>query len=168
MANVALVDLYVPGRRIRAEVGIGNFGRLSDALNNSPSAYLSGVTQMSADILPSRLSPWSESQRDMVVPLAAVQMVVPIQEPSAAPNQPALMRDRMTVVTEIDVDVWRLTGTLYLIDRVRWSDYLASVRNRFVPLSHVRIQLAGTTDVFVSDLVLVNGVCITALQTDPS
>jgi hypothetical protein len=162
-----LVDLYLARQRVRAQVPTGNFQRLSDFLNNSPGGYLSGTSQLVSELAHPTPETWTPHLRDLVVSLAEVRFVHPIAE-AAAVNAAELYRDRVRVSVELELDAWHLSGTLYLLDRVRWSDYLRLVRTRFVPLGQASAHLAGAAAPFESDLLLLNGARISALYADPA
>jgi hypothetical protein len=166
MASV-VVDLYLARHRARVEILTGNFQRLSDYLNSSPTAYLSGVTQLISDLTDLAPGAWVPSAREMVAPLSEVRFIDPIVESAPPGPRTELLRERVQVNVELELDAWRVTGVLYLVDRVRWTDYLISVRGKFVPLSRASAALPDSRSPVERDLLLINGSRISALYADP-
>jgi hypothetical protein len=165
MATV-IVDLYLASRRVRAEIRTGNFNRLSDYLNSVPGTYLSGTSQFVSEVADNSTEGWTLSSQDMVALLSDIRFLDPIEEGPQVPPRPDLLRKRIQVPVELDVDAWRIAGVLHLMDRVPWTDYLVAARGHFVPLTRARAKLAGSESVIQSDLLLINASRISAIYAE--
>ena len=162
--DAVIADVYLPSRRVRVEFGTGNFNRLSDFLNSAPAGYLSGITLGMSDRSDFSANPLRRIALEAAILLPDVRFLKPIDE-GPPKVDPGLVRERLGVKVELDVDEWRIAGTLHLADRVRWRDYLHSTRGRFVPLTDARAELIGSSGALESGLLLVNGSRVSALYS---
>ena len=76
-AALAVVDLYLARGRLRAEISMQGFTRLSDLFNNVPGEFIGATMRMSST------GEVSVVRRDLVVRLRDVRLVRPIDERSA-------------------------------------------------------------------------------------
>lgn len=157
--NIAVVDLYLARGRLRAEIPMHGFSRLSDLFNNAPGEFIAAHMRLSTvaeeDI--------SVVRRELVVRLRDVRLVRPIEERQAA--QPsATYRDSVQARVVFDLDDWQVTGSLYLMERVRWLDFLVGMRNRFIAVSDASVRFVGVAEPLECEYLLVNGACISALH----
>jgi hypothetical protein len=73
--SVSLVDLYLARGRLRAELPMQGFSRVSDVFNNAPTEFI-GASMRTA----STAGDVSVVRRDLVVRLHDVRLVRPIEE----------------------------------------------------------------------------------------
>jgi hypothetical protein len=155
--NVAVVDLYMARGRLRAEIPMHGFSRLSDLFNNAPGEFVAAHTRLSTvaeDV--------SVVRRDLVVRLRDVLLVRPIDERPAAPAGDS-HRDRLHARVVMDLDDWQVTGALHLVDRIRWLDFVVGMRNRFITVSDASVRFVGVAEPLECEFLLVNGARISAL-----
>jgi hypothetical protein len=156
-ASVAIVDLYVTRGRLRAEIPMLGFGRLSDLFNNAPGEFIGASMTMA-----STANEAGVVRRDLVVRLHDVRLVRPIEERSG-PVLLAARRERIQARVVIDLDDWQVTGDVHLVDRIRWLDYATAIQNRFISVSNASIRFVGVAEPLECEYMLVNGARITAL-----
>jgi hypothetical protein len=166
--GIAVADIYLAFRRVRLEIRTGNFDRLSDFLNSAPGGYLSGTSQLISTLDDTSVGAWEPISRDTVAVLSSIRFLDLLNEGEVPEKRPELIRRRIPVVVDLEVDAWRITGLVHLMDRVPWSDFLHSARGRFVPVSRATALLAGSKSPVTSDLLLVNGGRISALHAERS
>lgn len=167
MVTTAVVDLYLAHERIRGEIPVGSFSRVSDLLNSGVSVYVAGRALMIDSFSPGGPEGWQMSGADFAIPLASIRMVVPVVEPPRGKVPAGLIREREQLDAHLEVEEWHMSGVLHLMDHVNWADLLASAQGKFVPLSRAVIRYESTSETADADLVLVNGSRITALFVDP-
>ena len=155
--RTAVVDLYLARGRLRAEISMLGFSRLSDLFNNAPGEFLGAFTHMA-----STASPGGVVRRDLVVRLRDVRLVRPIDE---APAEIDLSRrvERLPARVVLDLDDWQITGEIQLVDRVRWLDFAMGARNRFISVNNAIVRFVGVAEPLECDYLLVNGARISAL-----
>jgi len=148
----AVVDLYLARGRLRAEVPMLGFSRLSDLFNNAPGEFVGAYTYLAA----------TERRRDLVVRLRDVRLVRPVDED---PPQVVLaaLRERLPVRVVLDLDEWQVTGDIHLVDRVPWLDFATGARNRFISVSNASVRFVGVAEPLECQYLLVNGARISAL-----
>ncbi|HLZ26143.1 MAG TPA: hypothetical protein VKV73_02370 [Chloroflexota bacterium] len=156
-ASVAVVDLYVARGRLRAEIPMLGFTRLSDLFNNAPGEFIGTSMRMAATI-----NGIAGLRRDLVVRLRDVRLVRPIEE-NSGPVWLGARRDRMTARVVMDLDDWQVTGDLHLVDRIPWLDFAAAVQNRFISVSNASVRFVGVAEPLECAYMLVNGARISAL-----
>jgi hypothetical protein len=156
-ASVAVVDLYVARGRLRAEIPMLGFTRLSDLFNNAPGEFIGASMRMALTI-----NDPGVVRRDLVVRLRDVRLVRPIAE-SFGPAGLGAHRERVTARVVMDLDDWQVTGDLHLVDRVPWLDFAAAVRNRFLSVSNASVRFVGEAEPLECEYMLVNGARISAL-----
>jgi hypothetical protein len=156
-ATVAVVDLYLARGRLRAEIPMLGFARLSDLFNNAAGEFIGASMRMA-----STTSAGGVVRRDLVVRLRDVRLVRPIEE-SSAPVWLGAHRDRVSTRVVIDLDDWQVTGDVHLVDRIPWLDFVAAVRNRFVSVSNASVRFVGVAEPLECEYMLVNGARISAL-----
>jgi hypothetical protein len=166
--GMAVADIYLAYRRVRLDIRMGNFDRLSDYLNSAPGAYLSGTSQLISNLEDTSPGAWEPISRDMVAQFSDIRFLDPIHEEDGTEKRPEVIRERIPVTVELEVDAWRIIGMIHLMDRVPWSDFLHSARRRFIPLSGAVALLAGSQSRVESDLLLINGARINALYAERS
>jgi hypothetical protein len=155
--SVAVVDLYLARGRLRAEVTMLSFSRLSDRLNNTPGDFIGASMRMA-----STTSDSGSVRRDLVVRLRDVRMVRPIEE-SSGPASLSARRERVPTRVVIDLDDWQVTGDVHLVDRIPWLDFAAGAQNRFISVSNASVRFVGVADPLECEYLLVNGARISAL-----
>jgi hypothetical protein len=156
-ASVAVVDLYLARGRLRAEIPMLGFTRLSDLFNNAPGEFIGASMRMA-----SMTSAGGVVRRDMVVRLRDVRLVRPIEE-FTAPVWLGAHRDRVPTRVVIDLDDWQVTGDVHLVDRIPWLDFVAAVRSRFVSVSNASVRFVGVAEPLECEYMLINGARISAL-----
>jgi hypothetical protein len=155
--NVAVVDLYVARGRLRAEIPMQGFSRLSDLFNNAPGEFISACMRLA-----SVAGDVSIVRRDLVIRLRDVRVIRPIEE-STHPVWLDARRERLHVRVVMDLDDWQVTGDLHLVDRVPWLDFVTGIRNRFISVSNASVRFVGVAEALECDYLLVNGARISAL-----
>jgi hypothetical protein len=159
-SSSALVDLYLARGRLRAEVAMLGFSRLSDMFNNAPGEFIGASMRMAAAI-----NDGGAVRRDVVVRLRDVRLVRPIEEKSG-PVRVGAHRDRVVTRVVIDLDDWQVTGEVHLVDRIRWLDFAASMQNRFISVSNAFVRFVGVAEPLECEYMLVNGARISALYAE--
>jgi hypothetical protein len=155
--SVAVVDLYLARGRLRAEIPMQGFSRLSDLFNNAPGEFVGASMRLAAvagDV--------SVIRRDLVVRMRDVRLVRPIEEGSM-PVSLGARRERLRARVVIDLDDWQVTGDLHLVDRIPWLDFVTGMRNRFISVSDASVRFVGVAEPLECDYLLVNGARISAL-----
>jgi hypothetical protein len=154
-ANIGVVDLYLAHGRIRAEIPMQGFTRLSDLFNNAPGEFIAATMRMA--------SSGGEVRRDLVVRLRDVRLVRPIDEGRGASSPAAARRDRLPARVVIDLDDWQVTGDVHLVDRIPWLDFAVASRSRFISVSDASVRFVGVPEPLECEYLLVNGSRISAL-----
>jgi hypothetical protein len=157
MSTRAVVDLYLARGRIRAEIPMQGFARLSDLLNNAPGEFIGAFTYMAATA-----ADGGAVRRDLVVRLRDVRLARPIEEESS-PVDLRAHRERLRAHVVLDLDDWQITGDVHLVDRIPWLDFAAGARNRFISVSHASVRFVGVAEPLDCEYLLVNGGRISAL-----
>jgi hypothetical protein len=153
----AVVDLYLARGRLRAEIPMQGFTRLSDLFNNAPGEFVGAFTHMA-----STAGSGGVVRRDLVVRLRDVRLVRPIEEQPGSVTLGAY-RDRLPARVVLDLDDWQVTGEIYLVDRVRWLDFATGARNRFISVNNASVRFVGVAEPLECEYLLVNGARISAL-----
>src|SRR5206468_2194309 len=109
----AIADLYLARGRIRAELNMQGFSRLSDLFNNAPGDFI-GATMRMAAATPGEAPHLTFERRDLVVRLSEVRLVRPIEENPSIPS-PNEWRERLPARVVLDVDDWQVTGDIFLV-----------------------------------------------------
>lgn len=160
--SVAVVDCYLRRRRVRLEIPMGRFVRTSDVFNNPRGEFLDGVS------VPAEGGPREEGAQggtaNAAVRLSEISFVHPISEPPSPPGG-AERRERVAQAVVLEVDDWQVSGTLFLLDRINWADFLASASGRFLPVRAASVRLGDSDDSSQYPFVLVNGSRIGALYS---
>jgi hypothetical protein len=154
----AVVDLYLARGRLRAEIPMQGFSRLSDLFNNAPGDFIGAYTHMTA----SASGDASAVRRELVVRLRDVRLVRPIDE-GPSPIVLAAHRERIPARVVLDLDDWQVTGDIHLVDRVRWLDFATGARNRFISVNNASVRFVGVPEPLECEYLLVNGARISAL-----
>ncbi|MBV8717384.1 MAG: hypothetical protein JO020_17040 [Chloroflexi bacterium] len=162
--DTANVDLFLSTRRLRAEIPLRGFSRLSDVLNNTPGDFLAGTLRGISDVRFS-VKPLADGsvERDLVVRIQDVLMVQPLDPPTVSPGSTAERRDRILQRMVLELGDWRLEGSLHLVDCVRWVDFATANNERFLAMTQATVAMPGAEASFESSLVLVNGARVSAL-----
>ena len=155
--GMAIVDLYVARGRLRAEIPMLGFTRLSDLFNNAPGEFIGASMRMA-----STLNDAGVLRRDLIVRLRDVRLVRPIEE-NAGLSWVGSRRERVTARVVMDLDDWQVTGDVHLVDRIPWLDYAAAVQNRFLSVSNASVRFVGVAEPLECAYMLVNGTRISAL-----
>lgn len=153
--SVAIVDLYMAHGRLRAEIPMQGFTRLSDLFNNAPGEFIAATMRLASTA--------GEVRRDLVARLRDVRLVRPIEEARGAMSPQAARRNRLPARVVMDLDDWQVTGDVYLVDRIPWLDFAVASRNRFISVSHANVRFVGVAEQLACDYLLVNGARISAL-----
>ena len=167
MASTAVVDLYLARERVRGEIPVGAFSRVSDLLNSGVSVFVGGRALMIAGPSPAGADGWMISSADFAIPLSAIRLVVPVVEPPRDAVPAGLRHEREPLPATLGVEEWHVSGILHLLDRVHWADFLASAQGKFIPVSGATIRYGDTSASVEADFALINGSRITALFVDP-
>jgi hypothetical protein len=154
--NVALVDLYLARGRLRAEVSMQGFSRLSDLFNNAPGEFIGATMRMASTAVGV-----AEVRGDLVVRLRDVRLVRPIEEQASIRLNERREREPARVV--IDLDDWQVSGEVHLVDRIPWLDFATAMRNRFISVSNASVRFVGVAEPLECPFLLVNGARISAL-----
>jgi hypothetical protein len=149
----SVVDLYLARGRLRAELPMLGFTRLSDLFNNAPGEFIGAFTHMAAA---------SEAvRRSLVVRLRDVRLVRPIEEEQNVVL--SNLRERIQARVVLDLDDWQITGDVHLVDRIPWLDFASGVHNRFISVSNASVRFVGVAEPLDCEYLLVNGARISAL-----
>ena len=154
---LAVVDLYLARGRLRADLAMQGFTRVSDVFNNAPGEFIGASMRMA--------SPADDTgvvRRELVVRLRDVRLVRPIEE-QAAVGELGARRERLSTRVVIDLDDWQVTGDVHPVDRVPWLDFAMAVRNRFISVSNASVRFVGVAEPLECDYLLVNGARISAV-----
>lgn len=156
-ARTAVVDLYLARGRLRAEVSLQGFPRLSDVFNNTPGEFMAAYTHMASTATDGGLV-----RRSLVVRLRDVRLVRPVEE-ERAPVSLTSVRERIPARVVLDLDDWQITGVVYLVDRIPWLDFATGARNRFISVNNASVRFVGVAEPLECEYLLVNGARISAL-----
>ena len=164
--NLALVDLYLERRRIRAEIVMGRFTRVSDALDNVRTGFLAATIPLSSLGPGDATAEANTVSCDLVLRLDDIRLVCPIEEPppDAAPADGRRPRERVPVT--LDIGEWQVIGELYLADRVGWIDFMAAAKGHFLPLVQATVRSADLATPATYEFVLVNADRVSALYEE--
>jgi hypothetical protein len=154
-ARLALVDLYLSRGRVRAEVPMQGFGRLSDVFNNAPGEFIGASVSMT-------IGGAATDRHELVVRLRDIRLVRPIDE-TAGFTTPTAHRDRLAARVVMDLDDWQVTGDVHLMDRIPWLDFMTASRNRFISVSQASVRFVGVAEPLECQYLLVNGARVSAL-----
>jgi len=157
LAGVAVVDLYLARGKLRAEIPMLGFSRLSDVFNNAPGDFIGTSMRMA-----STMNDAGVVRRDLVVRLRDVRLVRPIEE-NFGPVWLGAHRERVTARVVMDLDDWQVTGDIHLVDRIPWLDYPVAGQNRFLSVSNASVRFVGVAEPLQCRYMLVNGARISAL-----
>jgi hypothetical protein len=155
--SVAIVDLYLARGRLRAEVQMQGFSRLSDLFNNAPGDFIGATMRMASTAIGV-----AEVRGDLVVRLRDVRLVRPIEEHSGSVRLDD-RREREPARIVMDLDDWQVSGDVHLVDRIPWLDFVTAMRNRFVTVSNASVRFVGVAEPLECPFLLVNGARISAL-----
>ena len=156
-SRLAVVDLYLSRGRLRAEIPMQGFSRVSDLFNNAPGEFIGASMSMA-----STAGDLGVVRRELVVRLHDVRLVRPVDERhSPAPLGGRLERVSAHVV--FDLDDWQVTGDVHPVDRVPLLDFAMAVRNRFISVTNASVRFVGVAEPLECDYLLVNGTRISAL-----
>jgi hypothetical protein len=155
------VDLYLRNGSIRAALPMLAFTRLSDVLNNIPGLFMHGfLLEDNAN------GGASAPEREFVVRLQDVLFVSPLQTSSSNPSHlpsSAERRDRLQQHIVLEVDGWRVSGSLHLVDHIRWVDFATSMNTRFIAVTDATVRPPGGAAPIDCPFLLVNGARLSAL-----
>lgn len=155
----ALVDLYMAHGRVRAELAMHGYSRLSDLFNNAPGPFIAASVRMAA-VAPD--APLGVTRRDLVVRLRDVRLVRPIEERPAVVS-PTARRERLPARVVMELDDWQVTGDVHLVDRIPWLDFVQAAQNRFVSVSNASVRFVGIAEPLECEYLLVNGARVSTL-----
>jgi hypothetical protein len=167
--GIAIADLYLARGRIRAELNMQGFSRLSDLFNNAPSDFIGATMRMAAAAPSGNGNGQPEltfERRELVVRLSDVRLVRPIEENPSVPS-PTEWRERLPARVVLDIDDWQVSGDIYLVDRIRWLDFMTAARNRFISVSNASVRFVGVAEPLECAYLLVNGARVSALYEAP-
>jgi hypothetical protein len=156
--NIALVDLYLARGRLRAEVAMQGFARLSDLFNNAPGEFIGAALPMAA----TAAGEDGLVRRDLVIRLRDVRLVRPIDE-GAPQVTVGARRERTQARVVLDLDDWQVTGDVHLVDRIPWLDFASTIRSRFISVSNASVRFVGVAEPLECEYLIVNGARISAL-----
>jgi hypothetical protein len=155
--RVALVDLYLSRGRLRAEVPMQGFTRVSDLFNNAPGEFIGASLSMA-----STAGDAGVVRRDMVVRLHDVRLIRPMDE-QHLPSPVGARVERLSARVVLDLDDWQVTGEVHPVDRVPWLDFAMAIRNRFISVTNASVRFVGVAEALECEYLLVNGARISAL-----
>jgi hypothetical protein len=155
--STAVVDLYLARGRLRAELAMQGFARISDLFNNAPGEFIGASMRMASPVGEGHVV-----RRELVVRLRDVRLVRPIEEHSG-PIELGAQRARASVRVVMDLDDWQVTGDVHPVDRIPWLDFAMAVRNRFISVSDASVRFVGVAEPLQCPYLLVNGARISAL-----
>jgi hypothetical protein len=158
-ARQALVDLYMGHGRLRAEIPMQGYSRLSDLFNNAPGEFIAASMRMAAATGDSAVS---IERHDLVVRLRDVRLVRPIEERPAF-AAPGARRERLPARVVMQLDDWQVTGDVFLVDRIPWLDFVHAVQNRFLSVSNASVRFVGLAEPLECEYLLVNGARVSTL-----
>jgi hypothetical protein len=156
-APTAVVDFYLARGRLRAEIPMQGFTRLSDLFNNAPGEFVGAFTHMASTV-----ASGDAVRRQLVIRLRDVRLVRPIDE---QPPQVVLsaFRERTPARVVLDLDDWQITGEIHLVDRIPWLDFATGAQNRFISVSNASVRFVGVAEPLECEYLLVNGARLSAL-----
>jgi hypothetical protein len=158
------VDLYLTNSRLRAEIPMLAFTRLSDVLNNIPGMFLHAALLGTGDASSGGALAADGLKRDFVVRLQDLLFVCPLTDgTSGPPPSSAERRDRLQQRMVLQLDGWRISGSLHLVDHVRWVDFATSVNTRFIAVTEAVIGPPGGAEPIGCPFLLVNGARLSAI-----
>jgi len=155
--NFTVVDLYLARGRLRAELAMQGFSRISDLFNNAPGEFIGASMRMA-----STAGDASVVRRELVVRLRDVRLVRPIEE-HTGPVELGAHRARVSARVVMDLDDWQVTGEVHPVDRIPWLDFAVAVRNRFISVNDASVRFVGVAEPLECAFLLVNGARISAL-----
>lgn len=155
--NYTVVDLYLARGRLRAELAMQGFTRISDLFNNAPGEFMGASMRMAASA-----GEVNVVRRELVVRLRDVRLVRPIEE-HTGPVDIAAHRARTSARVVMDLDDWQVTGDVHPVDRIPWLDFAMAVRSRFISVSDASVRFVGVPEPLECPFLLVNGARISAL-----
>ena len=158
--DLAPVDLYLERRRIRAEIVMGRFTRVSDVLSSVRTGFLAATLPGDATAEANTVG------SDLFLRLDDIRLVCPIQEPPPDPSAADGRRPRERVQVTLDVGGWEVSGELYLTDRVGWIDFMAASRGHFLPLGQATVRSADNATPTTYEFLLVNADRVSALYEE--
>ena len=157
ISSYTVVDLYLARGRLRAELAMQGFARISDLFNNAPGEFMGASMRMA-----SSAGEVTVVRRELVVRLRDVRLVRPIEE-HALPVDLTAHRARASARVVMDLDDWQVTGNVHPVDRIPWLDFAMAVRNRFISVSDASVRFVGVAEPLECAYLLVNGARISAL-----
>ena len=72
-------------------------------------------------------------------------------------------RERLHARVVFDVDEWQVSGDIFLVDRIRWLDFMTASRHRFISVSNATVRFVGVAEPLECEYLLVNGARVSAL-----
>ena len=158
--QLSIVDLYMAHGRLRAEIPMQGYSRLSDLFNNGASEFVAASVRMTSAT--HEAGAFSIERRDLVVRIRDVRLVRPIEERGAVLS-PGARRERLPARVVVYMDDWQVTGDVHLVDRIPWLDFLDAMRNRFVSVSNASVRFVGVAETLECEYLLINGARVSAL-----
>lgn len=127
---------------VRGLVELGRYRRLSDLLNNAAAPYL---VLRDGQVLPFGAAQWPPAQPRLLLSKRDVLFLLPTD--GDHPHPPlGLQIAKQIVPVDLYVGAYQLTGMLHRLEQMPWEQYLANLRDHFLPLTAVRIVHATTGD----------------------
>lgn len=163
----AVVDLYFGQRRVRAEIPLQGFQRVSELFTHFAGEFMAGKIRTISAIADAGPGEASEVARDMLFRVRDVALIRPLDEPPLGPVAPGLARERVRVPVALEVRGWHVDGDLYLADRVPWIDFMTAAKNQFLPISRAVVRFEDAPSALECDLLLVNGAHISLIYEVP-
>lgn len=164
--SMALLDLYLARRRVRASFPMKGFNRVSDLLNNAQAEFLTGTVQLTAGRAAARPSEMSAAS-ELAVRRSDIRIVRPVEEPVSGPADLGQHRPRLRINVVCEIGEWQVTGILHLMDRIAWVDFLSAMRDRFLPFTNAKVRSGEDGTGTDYEFVLVNAARISALYEQP-
>jgi hypothetical protein len=133
------VCLYTPRAVLRGMVAAGRFSQLLDLLNHPAPVYLPLVD---AQVLPPGGGTWSLSRARLWVSKEEILFGFTAAE-ADAPKASNLLVEKIPLAVGCYVGDYRIEGTLHVLDRLPWDEFLTGPRDHFLALTDATITSAS-------------------------
>ena len=124
---------------VRGIVELGRIRRLSDLLNHAGTTHL---TLVDGEVLPFGSREWPRSRPRLYLNKADVLFLHPTASGDVPRSLPGLVVDKIPVAVGLYVGDYHIEGSLHLVDRLPWEEYLNVLRDRFLILTDATVTRA--------------------------
>jgi hypothetical protein len=139
--------VYTAAVWLRGLVELRGSVRLTDVLNQSASPVL---VLVEGDVLPVGAAERPATPRPLVVNKAEVLLAYPAVEAEPAGTAAGLRVPRFRLDVGMHLGEYQVQGTIHLPDIVAWTQYLAALRGRFLPLTGASVRRAATGELLAT------------------